>query len=68
LVQGRGLDAAEGKVQAVGQGRARQFDRVGVSALGRPVKQRAARVAQSDRPGDLVEGLAGRVVAGAGQI
>jgi hypothetical protein len=60
----RGLEAAELKVEAPAlQARAREPDGGRRARLREPVDDRAARVAQTEHLGDLVEGLADGVVA-----
>ena len=43
------------------------MDRVGIAFLRGLVDLRSARIAESDGPGDLVEGLSGRVIDGPAQ-
>ena len=65
-VDERRLQAAEAEVEArVAAHRDRQLEGLGVAVGGEPFERRAARVAEAEQAGDLVEGLAGGVVEGA---
>ena len=62
-VDERRLQAAEAEVEAgVAGHRDRQLEGLGVAVRGQPFERRAARVAEAEQAGDLVEGLAGGVV------
>ena len=58
----RGLQAAER--EGTGKPRPGQSEAVAIPVAGRALHRRSTRIAETKHPGHLVEGLAGRVVAG----